>query len=337
MRVGIEILPERRWADAEYHWRSAEAYGFDHAWTVDHLGWRTLLDSPWFDGMATLTAAAMATSRIRLGLLVASPHFRHPVPFARQLLSLDDISAGRFTLGIGGGGTGGYDATVLGRDELSTKQTSDRFDEFVSLTDLLLRQDRTSWTGEYYRAVDARNAPGCLQRPRLPFLIAANGPRAMQVALRHGQGWVTIGCRWGSVSAMDEFWRAVTDTAGRFQALAATAAGDRSVPDPERRTDLSTHLRGVVPRYAGPRCRPRLHRCHRPVAAPGRHLCGRRVDAGPGGRRSATGVVDRLMVGSQAKRQDSANTTIATTAKATPHHGLWVTASNAPVAANRAA
>lgn len=58
-----------------------------------------------------------------------------------------DISAGRFTLGIGagGGGTGGYDATVLGRDELSTKQTSDRFDEFVSLTDLLLRQDRTSW------------------------------------------------------------------------------------------------------------------------------------------------------------------------------------------------
>lgn len=109
MRVGIEILPERRWADAEHHWRSAEAYGFDHAWTVDHLGWRTLLDSPWFDGMATLTAAAMATSRIRMGLLVASPHFRHPVPFARQLLSLDDISAGRFTLGIGagGGGTGG--------------------------------------------------------------------------------------------------------------------------------------------------------------------------------------------------------------------------------------
>ena len=95
-------------------WRRAEALGFDHAWTYDHLAWRSLRDSPWFGAVPTLTAAAMATERIRLGTLVASPNFRHPVPFATELVTLDDISGGRLTLGIGAGGDG-WDATMLGQ------------------------------------------------------------------------------------------------------------------------------------------------------------------------------------------------------------------------------
>ncbi|MGH8921895.1 MAG: LLM class flavin-dependent oxidoreductase, partial [Acidimicrobiales bacterium] len=48
MRAGIVILPEDRWWAAEPKWRAAEEYGFDHAWTYDHLGWRSLVDGPWF-------------------------------------------------------------------------------------------------------------------------------------------------------------------------------------------------------------------------------------------------------------------------------------------------
>ena len=53
--------------------------------------------------MPTLTAAAMATRRIRLGTFVASPNFRHPVHFAREIIALDDISDGRLLLGVGVG------------------------------------------------------------------------------------------------------------------------------------------------------------------------------------------------------------------------------------------
>ena len=47
MRVGIIILPDRPWREAKDLWRRAEAYGFDHVWTYDHLGWRDLVDGPY--------------------------------------------------------------------------------------------------------------------------------------------------------------------------------------------------------------------------------------------------------------------------------------------------
>ncbi len=83
VRVGVLILPEHHWSDAAEKWSRAEALGFDHAWTYDHIAWGDLRDSTWFAAVPTLAAAATVTSRIRLGTLVASPNFRHPVPFAR--------------------------------------------------------------------------------------------------------------------------------------------------------------------------------------------------------------------------------------------------------------
>ena len=92
MRLGIVILPEHRWPVARDVWRRAEQLGLDHAWTYDHLAWCTLRDAPWFGAVPTLAAAATITSRIRLGPLVASPNFRHPVSFARELITLDEVS-----------------------------------------------------------------------------------------------------------------------------------------------------------------------------------------------------------------------------------------------------
>jgi alkanesulfonate monooxygenase SsuD/methylene tetrahydromethanopterin reductase-like flavin-dependent oxidoreductase (luciferase family) len=219
MRVGIVILPDLPWAQARHRWRRAEEYGFDHAWTYDHLGWRDLVDGPWFDAVPTLTAAAMVTSRVRLGTLVASPNFRHPVHFAREVTTLDDVSAGRLILGLGAGG-GGFDATVLGAEMLPARARVDRFAEFLELLDLLLREGRATWTGEYYAAADARAAPGCVQSPRAPFVVAANGPRAIRLAARFGQGWVTTGTPTNDPAA---WWRSVAQARDRFDdALAAT-------------------------------------------------------------------------------------------------------------------
>ena len=187
------ILPEHRWPDAGRMWRRAEELGFDHAWTYDHLAWRSLRDGPWFGAIPTLTAAAMVTDRIRLGTLVASPNFRHPVPFAKELMTLDDVSAGRLIAGIGAGGTG-WDAEMLGTEPWPRAERSERFAEFVALTDLLLREPAgSSFSGRYYLAKAARMLPGCLQQPRVPFAIAALGPRAMRVAAEYGEYWVTVG------------------------------------------------------------------------------------------------------------------------------------------------
>ncbi|MEU4801355.1 LLM class flavin-dependent oxidoreductase [Actinosynnema sp. NPDC023587] len=215
MRTGIVILPEHRWWFAEPRWRAAEEYGFHHAWTYDHLGWRSLVDGPWFGAVPTLTAAAMVTERIRLGTFVASPNFRHPVPFARELLALDDVSDGRFTLGVGAGGDG-YDTEVLGEPARTPAVRTARFAEFVELLDELLRKDRTTWRGEHFSAVDARSAPGGVQRPRMPFLVAANGPKAMRVAATFGQGWVTTGPQ---ADDLDEWWRGVAGLAERFTGI----------------------------------------------------------------------------------------------------------------------
>jgi alkanesulfonate monooxygenase SsuD/methylene tetrahydromethanopterin reductase-like flavin-dependent oxidoreductase (luciferase family) len=230
VHFGIVILADQRWEQAARRWRLAEEYGFDHAWTYDHLGWRTLADGPWFDAVPTLTAAALATSRIRLGTLVASPNFRHPVSFARQLTALDDVSGGRFELGLGAGAGGtSFDARVLGAAPLTARERVDRFAEFTELLDLVLRTDRVTWHGRYYTAVDARNLPGCVQQPRLPFVVAANGARAIGIAARFGEGWVTTGGPSGDLAS---WWGSVAAAAARLDD--ALASADRA-PDQVRR------------------------------------------------------------------------------------------------------
>ncbi len=221
VRYGIVILPDQRWQQAGPRWRRAEDYGFDHLWTYDHLGWRSLVDGPWFDAVPTLTAAAAVTSRVTLGTLVASPNFRHPVSFARQLTALDDISGGRLVLGLGAGaGSPSFDAAVLGGPPLTARQRVDRFAEFAELLDLLLRTDRVGWRGQYYAAVDARSAPGCLQQPRVPFVVAANGPRSMSIAASLGDGWVTNG-RPGD--DLETWWRSAAVLIRQFEDAAAAA------------------------------------------------------------------------------------------------------------------
>ena len=236
MRLGVVVLPEQRWREAAARWRRLDDWGYHSAWTYDHLAWRSLADGPWFATVTTLAAAALTTSRIRLGTFVASPNFRHPVPFAKELMSLDDLADGRLTLGVGVGGTG-VDASVLGQPELGPGERVGRFAEFVDLLDRLLTSPSTTYEGQWYRAVDARMVPGCVQRPRVPFVVAANGPRAMTVVARHGQGWVTTGVtppedgeeRWwagleGAAARMDEVCTAEGRDPGDLQRLLSVDA-----------------------------------------------------------------------------------------------------------------
>lgn len=227
MKTGIVILPQLPWHEQAPLWQRAERYGFAHAWTYDHLSWRSLAGEPWAATVPTLTAAALATSSIRLGTFVASPNFRHPVPFAKDLATIDEISGGRFILGVGAGTTG-FDAAVLGQEPLSARERHERFVEFVTALDRLLRFEEPgsggiSFTGRWYSARNARMVGEPAQAPRMPLAIAANGPRGIAWAARTADIWMTLGL---SADTSDQWWRSVRDLAHR----AEDASADRAAP-----------------------------------------------------------------------------------------------------------
>jgi alkanesulfonate monooxygenase SsuD/methylene tetrahydromethanopterin reductase-like flavin-dependent oxidoreductase (luciferase family) len=215
--VSAVVLPDRDPA-AEFlpDVREAERAGMRTVWTYDHLTWPLLADGPWYGAVPLLAAAAVSTERIRLGTLVATPNFRHPVPFAKELMTLDRLSGGRLEVGVGAG-TEGPDARVLGDPPRSRAERTERFAEWLDMLDRLLREPVTTVHGERFTAVDAHQLPGCVQQPRAPLTVGAAGPRALALAARHGQGWVTYG--------------AYTDEGGPNEWLVAVAEQSRRLTD----------------------------------------------------------------------------------------------------------
>jgi alkanesulfonate monooxygenase SsuD/methylene tetrahydromethanopterin reductase-like flavin-dependent oxidoreductase (luciferase family) len=224
MRFGLTILPEHPWSEAAPMWREAERMGFDHAWTFDHVVWGGLPESPWFGAVPTLAAAAAVTERIGLGTFVSSPNNHHPVQFMREVLALDDISGGRFLLGIGTGGD--LDSRIMGED-LPLRDRVARFHEFTDLLDRLLTDDHVDADGRFYSARDVRTLPGPVRGAgtgnRVPLVVAANGPKAVRLAVERGDGWMTYG---GNADTDDDWWALVAGLGRRVDDTLAEAGRD---------------------------------------------------------------------------------------------------------------
>jgi alkanesulfonate monooxygenase SsuD/methylene tetrahydromethanopterin reductase-like flavin-dependent oxidoreductase (luciferase family) len=187
VNLHVVLWPIDDWPVMAGTWRRAEDLGFAGAWVYDHLAWRG--HTPWDDAYASLAAAAAITSRVRLGTLVTSANFRTPVPTASAIRTIDRISGGRLTLGIGAGGaTHTSDGDVLDHD-WTPRQRADRFEEWVTQLDALLTEKSVSVAGSYWSARDVTIAPGLVQQ-RPPFWIAARGPRGMRLSASIGQGWI---------------------------------------------------------------------------------------------------------------------------------------------------
>ena len=192
MRLSVVILPTPRWSEARLHWTHAEGFGLHAGYTYDHLSWRSFRDKAWFNMVPSLVAAASVTSTIRLGPLVTTPNFRHPLVLAKDLLALDDVSNGRTIVGVGSGGTG-FDATVLGHEAWSADERHRRFEEFTRALDQLLREQTSTLDGPFYPVVDSRQVPGPVQLPRPPIILSALGPKSLALAAEVADGWVSFG------------------------------------------------------------------------------------------------------------------------------------------------
>jgi alkanesulfonate monooxygenase SsuD/methylene tetrahydromethanopterin reductase-like flavin-dependent oxidoreductase (luciferase family) len=194
----------------------AEELGFDHAWLVDHLvdtdGPPT---NPCHEAWTLLAAIAARTSRVRLGVLVSSNTFRHPAVLLKQAVTVDHISAGRLTLGIG---TGWHEDEHrrYGIPLPPPAERVDRLEEAVRIAHLLMGQERSSFAGRYYQLDDARLEPRPVQSPRIPILIAAHRPRMLRIAARYADQWDTFATLPGT--ATDGM---TDDPAARIRALDA--------------------------------------------------------------------------------------------------------------------
>jgi alkanesulfonate monooxygenase SsuD/methylene tetrahydromethanopterin reductase-like flavin-dependent oxidoreductase (luciferase family) len=145
---------------------------------------------PVHDGPTIIAAWAATTSRIRVGLLIANMVFRRPTVLAKQAMTLDHISGGRFELGIGSG-VWPADHGMSGVPMWSPKERVERLAEFVGIVDRLLAGDVEDHSGPYYSYDSASMTPGPVQS-RIPLIVAANAPKSLAVVAEHGDAWVTF-------------------------------------------------------------------------------------------------------------------------------------------------
>ena len=156
------------------HFEDLETTGFDSAFLADHFA-NPFGRTDWLECWTLLAALANATQRIRIGNLISSPIYRHPAVIAQHALTVDHISGGRLEVGLGAGGSP-FDHSMTGVPMWSLRERVDRLGEFVTVVDQMLRQEVTTYKGEYYEVAEALMLSKPLQQPRPRLLVAADGP-----------------------------------------------------------------------------------------------------------------------------------------------------------------
>ncbi len=176
------------------HWQRiaevVEASGFAGLYRSDHYTNANPPDKDSLECWVSLTWLASHTRRIQFGPLVSPLSFRHPTQLARMAAAVDDLSAGRLTLGMGAGWQE-REHTNYGWDLLSPKARLDRFEEGLNVVSQLLKSDTPlDFSGEYFKVKQAVLLP----RPARPggprILVGGNGvQRTLKLAARFADGW----------------------------------------------------------------------------------------------------------------------------------------------------
>jgi alkanesulfonate monooxygenase SsuD/methylene tetrahydromethanopterin reductase-like flavin-dependent oxidoreductase (luciferase family) len=216
-----------RYRDIQAMAQLAEQVGLDSFWVADHLLMRRsqhvdVDEKGTWESFTFLSALAAATSRIQLGPLVAATSFRNPTLLAKMADALDEISDGRFILGLGSGWhEPEYLAFGYPFDHLAS-----RFDEALRIIRPLLREGRVDFAGQYYQARD------CVLRPRGPtsggprLLIGAKRPRMLELVARDADAWNTAWHRSpDTIPAAVENLRVACEKIGRDSASIELTAG----------------------------------------------------------------------------------------------------------------
>ena len=194
-RFGLQVPQQNgNWKDVLRLWQEADTLEFNTAWVFDHfLPIFSDPTGPCLEGWTSLAALAMATKRIRLGVMATGNTYRHPAILAKIATTVDIISEGRLILDMG---TGWFQLEHETYD-IAFPKLGDRLiglDESITLIKQLWTEERTTFIGRHHHLREAPFEPKPIQKPYPPILIGAGGEKiALGIVARHADMWNTFG------------------------------------------------------------------------------------------------------------------------------------------------
>lgn len=169
VRFGIAYGPRSDWQQCRDLVQEAEALGFDSYWTMDH-------PTSGMDCWTLLSALAVATGSIRLGVAVNCIFYRPPTLLARMAADVDRLSSGRLILGLGIGNHE-KEFTKLGIPFLPVSERQEALAETLHIVKGLWRGIPFTFSGKHFQVSDATLRAGPVQQPHVPVLLAGGGER----------------------------------------------------------------------------------------------------------------------------------------------------------------
>jgi probable F420-dependent oxidoreductase len=220
-QVGSAVGPEGLVTVA----KRAEDLGFDSLWVLDRILWPVAPRVPYpigdgslpvkyksvLDPLETLTFAAAHTSRVALGTSVLNIPWYNPVLLARQLTTLDVLSAGRLRIGFGiGWSPDEYEAA-----DAPWQERGKRADELIQALKKIWTTDPVEFQGKYYRIPKSVIGPKPVQKPHPPIYMAAYTPAAMKRVVAEANGWFPVGIPLSAIGPMFDGIKGMAKDAGR--------------------------------------------------------------------------------------------------------------------------
>jgi len=132
-----------------------------------------------------LAGLSAVTSRVELGPLVACTNFHNPALLAKQAVTIDELSGGRFVLGLGAG----WNETEFRAYGFPYDHRIDRFEEAFTIIRTLLREGAVDFDGRWYQARDCELLPRSPRPSGPPLMIGSNGPRMLRATMPHADSW----------------------------------------------------------------------------------------------------------------------------------------------------
>ena len=190
LKVGVqlpEVEREVRWPELLDMIRAIEDLGYDSIWLGEHLLYRwpdRPARGPW-EAWSILAAIAAATSRVEFGPLVACTAFHNPAILAKRAITIDEISGGRFVLGLGAG----WNETEFRAFGVPFDHRIDRFEEAFAIIRGLVRDGAVDFDGRYYSARDCEILPRGPRPSGPPLMIGSTGQRMLRITTPHVNSW----------------------------------------------------------------------------------------------------------------------------------------------------
>jgi alkanesulfonate monooxygenase SsuD/methylene tetrahydromethanopterin reductase-like flavin-dependent oxidoreductase (luciferase family) len=224
--------------DVLHRTRRCEDLGIDSLWLYDHLYGPGMPEYPSMEAWTLATALLARTERIRVGHMVLCNQFRHPVTLAKMATTLDQISGGRLSLGIGSGSIEDEHRRA-GLNWGTFAERSAQLGETLQILHQAFADERVDFSGKHFTVSDMPIKPGAVQKPRPPIVVGGVGETfTLPLVARYADVWNVPTYALGEIAHKLSALRSICEDIGRdpqtivlsIEAVMALAPDEATLP-----------------------------------------------------------------------------------------------------------